>query len=175
MTVNGTGFSSGARLSLGSVAATDVSVASSTRITARTGAGSAGAVNVVVTNPDGQSGTLANAFSYATPLPTAIIEGPASFNAGVSVNFSGLKSTAPPNLQIRRYLWDCGQPNYTSAGCRPDNPTPTFRYSRPTSGQATQYTVTLTVEDTQGTQSVAARQTVTVGTAYGQSVVAVQR
>src|SRR5207302_1271219 len=38
-------------------------------ITATTAAHAAGAVNVVVTNTDGQSGTLANGYTYVSPNP----------------------------------------------------------------------------------------------------------
>ncbi len=64
VTITGTGFLSGASVKLGTTAATDVTVGSSTSITATTGAHAAGAVSVVVTNPDGQSGSLANGYSY---------------------------------------------------------------------------------------------------------------
>ena len=50
-------------MSLGGTAATGVTVVSSTSITATTGAHAAGAVNVVVTNTDAQSGTLTNGYS----------------------------------------------------------------------------------------------------------------
>ncbi|MHB8874843.1 MAG: IPT/TIG domain-containing protein [Myxococcaceae bacterium] len=45
----------------------NVNVASSTSVTAVTPAGTEGAKDVVVTNPDMQSGTLANGFSYLVP------------------------------------------------------------------------------------------------------------
>src|SRR5581483_4286369 len=52
VTINGTKFASGATVSFGGAAATNVVVASDTRITATTPAHDAGAVNVVVTNPN---------------------------------------------------------------------------------------------------------------------------
>ena len=67
VTITGTGFLSGATVSLGGTAATGVTVVSSTSITATTPAHAAGAVNVVVTNTDGQSGTLnQRLYLYAT-------------------------------------------------------------------------------------------------------------
>jgi hypothetical protein len=74
--ITGTGFQSGATVSIGGVAATNVSVAGSTQINATTGAaGTPGTVNVVVTNPGNQSATLTNGFTYSssagTPAPTA--------------------------------------------------------------------------------------------------------
>ena len=62
--ITGTGFLSGATVSFGGTAATNVSVVSSTSITATTPAHAPGQVNVTVTNPNGQSGTLVSAFNY---------------------------------------------------------------------------------------------------------------
>jgi hypothetical protein len=66
VTITGTGFLSGATVSLGGTAATAVTVSSSTKITATTPAHAAGAVNVVVTNTDGQSGTLSGGYTYTS-------------------------------------------------------------------------------------------------------------
>ena len=60
----GTGFLSGATVKLGGTAATNVTVASSTSITATTAAHTAGTVAVVVTNTDGQSGTLSGGYTF---------------------------------------------------------------------------------------------------------------
>ncbi len=59
MTLTGTGFTTGATVTIGGVAATSVVVVSATSITAVTAAHAPGAVDVVVTNLDGQSGSLA--------------------------------------------------------------------------------------------------------------------
>ena len=64
VTITGTGFLSGATVTLGGSAATNVAVENSTTITATTPAHVAGAVNVAVTNTDSQSGTLANGYTY---------------------------------------------------------------------------------------------------------------
>ncbi|MFY9558131.1 MAG: IPT/TIG domain-containing protein, partial [Blastocatellia bacterium] len=69
VTIGGTNFVSGASVNIGGVAASGVSVTNSTTITAVTPAHSAGTVSVIVTNPDGQGATLANAFTYTTPPP----------------------------------------------------------------------------------------------------------
>ena len=61
---------SGATVSIGGVAATGVSFVNSTTLTATTGAHATGTVNVVVTNPDAQTGTLTNGYFYAT-TPTS--------------------------------------------------------------------------------------------------------
>ena len=67
ITISGNNFVSGATVSLGGAIATNVTVVSSTSITATTAPRTAGVVDVVVTNPDGQSGTFAQGFSYANP------------------------------------------------------------------------------------------------------------
>lgn len=67
VTINGSNFVSGATVTIGGTAATAVTVSNSTTITATTPAHAAGAVSVVVTNPDAQSGTLTNGFTYTSP------------------------------------------------------------------------------------------------------------
>lgn len=67
ITIGGADFVSGATVTLGGVAASGVVVVSATTITATTGAHAAGAVEVVVTNPDAQSGSLTNAYLYVAP------------------------------------------------------------------------------------------------------------
>ena len=71
VTITGTGFSSGATVSLGGTAATNVTVVSSTSITATTPAHAAGTVDVVVTNTDSQNGTLSSGYTYlSSDTPT---------------------------------------------------------------------------------------------------------
>jgi hypothetical protein len=93
ITITGTNFVSGATVTIGGTAATGVNVASSTSITATTPAHTAGAVDVVVRNPDNQAGTLPGGFTYTSgsglpaPWTNADIGGPApagsaSFSAG---------------------------------------------------------------------------------------------
>lgn len=69
ITITGANFVSGATVSLGATPATSVVVASASTITANTPSHAAGAVGLTVTNPDGQSGTLANGFTYIAPVP----------------------------------------------------------------------------------------------------------
>ncbi len=70
VTITGTGFAAGATVTFGGTAAANVVVVSATSITATTPAHAAGVVNVVVTNADGQSGTLLGGFTYgAAVLP----------------------------------------------------------------------------------------------------------
>jgi Glycosyl hydrolases family 16/IPT/TIG domain len=67
VTISGTGFLAGATVAFGTTAATSVTVVSGTSITAMTPSHAAGAANVVVTNTDGQSGTLTNGYTYTSP------------------------------------------------------------------------------------------------------------
>lgn len=107
ITVTGTGFLAGAGVTVGGVAATGVTVVSATSITATTPAGAAGARDVVVTNADGQTGTLAGAFTYVPP-PTVTGVSPTSgytaggtaitltgtgFQAGATVSVGGSPAT----------------------------------------------------------------------------------
>jgi hypothetical protein len=64
VTVNGTNFASGATVTFGGTAATNVVVVSAIKITAKTPVHAAGAVNVTVTNTDTSTGTLTNGYTY---------------------------------------------------------------------------------------------------------------
>lgn len=68
--ITGTGFVATPTVSIGGAAATGVAFVNATTLTATTGARSAGLVNVVVTNPDAQSGTLTSGYYYAA-APTS--------------------------------------------------------------------------------------------------------
>ncbi len=68
VTITGTGFLAGATVSLGGTAATNVNVVGSTSITATTPAHAAGAVSVVVTNTDAQTGSLNNGYTYTRAI-----------------------------------------------------------------------------------------------------------
>ena len=64
VTISGTNFLPGATVQFGGVAATNVQVTSSTTITANTPAQAPGAAGVTVVNPDYQSATLSDGYSY---------------------------------------------------------------------------------------------------------------
>ncbi|HBI33866.1 MAG TPA: hypothetical protein DDY44_01795 [Candidatus Moranbacteria bacterium] len=71
ITITGTGFYGTPTVTLGGTAATAVTVVNPTTITATTPAHSVGAVDVVITNEDSQSATLANGFTF-TELPSTV-------------------------------------------------------------------------------------------------------
>jgi len=67
VTVTGSNFVAGATVSFGGAAAGSVVVVSPTKITASTPAHKQGAVTVVVTSPNGQTGALPGGFAYRKP------------------------------------------------------------------------------------------------------------
>lgn len=64
ISIYGSNFSNGANVKIGGVNATNIVVINSTKITCKTPPNSAGAKDVVVTNLNGQFGTLTNGFTY---------------------------------------------------------------------------------------------------------------
>ncbi len=104
ITITGTGFLSGATVSLGGTAATGVTVVSSTSITATTAAHTSGAVSVVVTNTDAKSGTLSNGYTYtaSNPAPTVTSISPNSGSAsgGTPVTITGTGFLAGATVKL---------------------------------------------------------------------------
>ncbi|MGC2184979.1 MAG: IPT/TIG domain-containing protein, partial [Terriglobales bacterium] len=106
VTITGANFAAGATVTFGNAAATNVNVTNTTTITAITPAGSVGAVTVTVA-ANGQSGSLANGFTYTTaPVVSSVSpnNGPtaggigvtitgSNFTAGVTVTFGGTAAT----------------------------------------------------------------------------------
>jgi hypothetical protein len=87
-------------VSFGGTAATGVTVMSSTSITANTPvrAAEGGVVDVVVTDSDGQSGTLANGYTYTSTNPPGLGLGVASGGSGSATVAAG--QTASYTLSI---------------------------------------------------------------------------
>jgi hypothetical protein len=75
ITITGTRFATGATVTIGANSATDVTVVSETKITAKTPAGTVGCKDVMVINPDGQSAILPCGFFYATIPATGDVSG----------------------------------------------------------------------------------------------------
>lgn len=97
VTINGSGFASGASVSFGGANASSVNFISSTQLTAVTPAGSAGSVNVSVTNSDPGTGTLNSGFSYVgNPTITTVSpnSGPATGGTTVTISGTGFQSGA---------------------------------------------------------------------------------
>ena len=104
VTIAGSNFVSGATVSFGGSAASNVSFVNSSQLKATTPAHAAGSVNVVVTNPDGTSSTLAGSFTFGTPSltvssvspnsgdtggGTVVVIAGANFTNGAAVSFGG--------------------------------------------------------------------------------------
>ncbi len=105
VTITGTNFSaaggSSEGVTFGGVAATDVVFVSATEITCTTPAHAAGAVDVVVTNGDGQTGTLDDGFFYEGEVS---VEDPGLTNAsGDAVPPGILTSTLWPSSGMKKY------------------------------------------------------------------------
>jgi hypothetical protein len=102
VTITGTNFVSGATVTFGGVAATSVVFVSATQITAHTPAHAPGSVNVVVTNPDGQSGTLASGFTFVALAPTVTGISPNSgrTGGGTAVTITGTNFVAGATVQF---------------------------------------------------------------------------
>ncbi len=102
MTITGSGFLTGATVSLGGTAATNVNVVGSTSITATTPAHAAGAVTVTVTNSDAQSGSLTNGYTYRNPAPTvtSITPNTGSSAGGTSVTIAGTGFVAGATVSL---------------------------------------------------------------------------
>jgi glucose/arabinose dehydrogenase len=104
VTITGTGFQAGATVSLGGTAATGVTLVSSTSITATTAAHAAGAVNVMVTNTDAQSATLAGGYTYSTtnpaPTVTSITPNSGTINGATAVTIRGTGFLAGATVKL---------------------------------------------------------------------------
>ena len=94
--INGTGFQSNATVKFGTVDALGVNVDGDTRITVFAPAQAAGAVNITVRNPDGQSAVSSTQYTYEAPQPQGptIVNfvpaaGPAAGGTGVVITGTG--------------------------------------------------------------------------------------
>jgi hypothetical protein len=94
VSIAGTDFVSGATVTFGGVAASNVTFVDATEITCDTPAG-VGTVDVVVTNPDAQTGTIVGGFTYnPAPVPTTVVPDTGEKGTSVSVYGTGFVSGA---------------------------------------------------------------------------------
>jgi hypothetical protein len=101
VTITGTGFASGATVSIGGSAATSVTFGSATSLTAATAAHASGLVDVVVTNPDTQSGTGTNLFTYAVaPQVQAVSPSGGPLAGGTAVAITGTNFVSGATVTI---------------------------------------------------------------------------
>ncbi|HEY7337758.1 MAG TPA: IPT/TIG domain-containing protein [Bryobacteraceae bacterium] len=103
VTITGTNFAAGASVTIGGTAATNVTVVNATTITATTPAGSAGAATVTVT-VSGQSGSLANGFTYSAATIIGFVQGnyatPQSAQISVSVPYTAAQKAGDLNVVV---------------------------------------------------------------------------
>ena len=106
ITISGTGFVSGATVSLGGTAATGVVFVSSTALTAIAPAHTAGSAAVQVKNPDGQTNPVQPLFTYTILAPTVTTISPTSgsISGGTAItitgtNFAGINDVNLAGLQ----------------------------------------------------------------------------
>lgn len=91
--ISGTGFQTGATVTI-DVMALKVTVVSSTLITAIAPVRAAGTADVVVTNPDGLSGTLPGTFSYSLEGPFTLTPSANTVDAGGELSVGWTAPTA---------------------------------------------------------------------------------
>lgn len=102
VTLSGSGFATGATVTIGGVAATNIRVLGTTNIVAVTGARAAGVADVVVAQ-DSRVATLAAAYTYtAPPVPTvtAITPSAGSTAGGTQVTITGTNFAAGATVTI---------------------------------------------------------------------------
>jgi hypothetical protein len=144
ITLTGTNFLSGATVTFGGAAAASAVVASATQITVNTPPHAQGNVNIVVTNPDGQSGTLASGFAFTGPAPILTSVSPTSgpttggtavtltgqnFAPGATVSFGGAAATsvvAVSGTQITAHTPPHAQGNVNITVTNPDGQSATL-------------------------------------------------
>jgi PKD repeat protein len=107
--ISGQGFASGARVTVGGVAAASVQVDSDTAISAITPLHPPGAVDVVVTNTDGQATSLVSGYTYVAPneppkvsIEASTTSGPAPLTVRLGANASDADGS------VSAYRWDFG-------------------------------------------------------------------
>ena len=105
VTISGTGFVSGVTVDFGGKPTTNVTFVSSTTLKGETPAHAEGAVDVVVTNPGGESGTLLDGYTYGLTFGSVLpASGPTEggttvaisgtcFVSGTTVTFDGTPAT----------------------------------------------------------------------------------
>lgn len=168
ITITGSNFVAGATVTIAGVPATNVSGSGAT-LTARTGVRlDVGPSEVVVTNPDGQVGRLANGYDYR-PVLVANPGSGYSVDAERDIVLTSAGSSSHP-FPITHFFWDCGQgvfPHHRK-NCQPDTPSPEFRYRKEgfIRDGPRDYTVTLIIEDARGNRSAPATTTVRVRMVY---------
>jgi hypothetical protein len=155
VTLSGANFMTGATMTVGGVAATDVTVVSGGSITAKTGPHAVGAADVVVTQA-GQSARLTGAFTYVAGAPPVIqsitAQGtrssePAQFaDLNEQINVTALVTDADTPAASLQFTWSADAGTIAGTGSK-------VTWQAPPSA-ATPLKVTITVSVSDGGSSV---------------------
>jgi hypothetical protein len=90
LVISGTNFVSGATVMFGTSTCTPVNFISSAALSCTTTAHAAGTVDIVVTNPDTQTGTFTNGYTYqAAPTVTSVVANAGAIAGGTNVTVTG--------------------------------------------------------------------------------------
>ena len=101
VTINGTGFLSGASVMFGPTPCTLLNVVSPTTLTCTTPASAAGAVNLAITNPDGQVASLLSAYTFvAPPMIAGILPTTGSTSGTTPISINGTDFSAGATVQV---------------------------------------------------------------------------
>ena len=109
VTITGTGFLTGATVTIGGNVCTSPAVVNATTITCVTPAGTAGAANIIVTNTDGRNTVLASGYTYTATSPgtnttpptvTSIAPNSGPTTGGTAITISGTGFTAGTAVTI---------------------------------------------------------------------------
>lgn len=100
ITITGSNFVNGATVTIGGQAASNIVFVSTTTLTAKTPAAAAGTQPVVVKNPDTQTATLPNAFTYVAPPSFAGLTGVVAGVESATLTWSAASGTGPMTYRI---------------------------------------------------------------------------
>jgi hypothetical protein len=95
ITITGSNFVNGATITIDGEPITNVVYINSTTLTATTPTNSAGAKTVVLTNPDTQTATLSNGFTYVTPPTFGGVTGVVAAVEGTTLTWAAATGTGP--------------------------------------------------------------------------------
>jgi len=113
VTIAGDGFQAGARVTFGDSTTPNITVIDGTRLTVVTPAHTPGPVDVIVTNLDGKSVRVAEAFTYLAPLGpppvvTSISESVGSTGGGATIVLSGTGFMTGANVTFNGVIGHAG-------------------------------------------------------------------
>ncbi|HVF90767.1 MAG TPA: PKD domain-containing protein, partial [Blastocatellia bacterium] len=137
--ITGSNFAAGATVKVGGTPASGVVVTSGNSISAVAPAHAAGRVDVMVTNPDGQSSSLAGGFTYVSSRPPTVAITASTLSGMLPLSVSFTSSASDPDGFIASYRWDFGNGQTSTAA------SPNVIYS-----SAGSFTARLTVTDNSG-------------------------